>query len=868
MQAKVDSSRRFIVWGSACFLVVAVVMFAATHFLVEIWWHDSLNMLLYYLLRIAYRDLIALTITLIQGSFIFLNFILVPQLLGFEPKQLFAGSGFKNRLSVLMLTPSARLFMLSAAIFTIPILTPIYLHWEDFLLYFFNSGSDMKDPVFERDISFYLFTFPLFKLVQYELLAVFSLLFATIALVYWVAYRQLDSGKRPLPPSAQLHLSLLILVIVAIQAWSIALERFDILYVDRHKPVYFGPGFVELNFQLPLIWLSFLFFIAAAIAGIWYIHTRRGLKLMFVCASIYFATVAIKQGEWVPGLIERFYVVPNPVTAERKNIDYNIQATLQAFELDRVERIDYPLKSASDPINSQAINKVLKNIPLWDHDLLLAGYDQMQAIRTFFDFDRVAVDRYWIEGRNYQVNVAARELNIYRLPQEAKTWNNLHFIYTHGYGVVMTPSLQTGNQPMQWLIRDLNMQTDYEQLKIKRPQIFYGLAKYYYAITPNDARAPQPEDENLQIRNDLQVEGGVAISSLFRRIVLSSYLQDIDLLVTTNLNAESRLLFRRNILEMLETLAPFLTIDPNPYPVVVDGKIYWIVDAYTASNQYPLVDNYNFPIREQASNGAVHRVNYLRNSVKIIIDAYSGQLDFYLIDPKDPVAMTYRNIYPMLFKDADDIPPAFINHLSYPSRLLALQMDVYSRYHQTNPDVYYQQSEAMSFPEVEEKRLLPYFLTLAPSGGLGNANPDLYRFLLLAPLTKINRDNLGIIAMAGCIKAADCRSSYSADIAVYRFSFDQQVEGPAQINSFINQDPIISQQLTLWQQRGTKVIKGRMIIVPVDGNLLYIQPIYTQSTRTTGFPQLTRIIVAMNQVAAMDASIEGAFQKLKAKLGL
>lgn len=868
MQAKVDSSRRFIVWGGAFFLVAAVLIFAATHFLVEIWWHESVDMLLYYLMRIAYRDVIALVITLMQGSFIFLNFILIPQLLNFEPKQLFVNSRIRNRLSILMLTPSSRLFIISAVIFTIPILTPIYLHWEDFLLFFFNAGSDMKDPVFERDISFYLFVFPLFKLVQNELLAVFSLLFATIALIYWIAYRRLNTKEGSFPTGAQLHLSLLILVIVAIKAWSIALERFDILYVDRHKPVYFGPGFVELNFQLPLIWLNFLFFLGAAVAAIWYLHTRRGLKSMFACAGIYIAIVAIKHGEWMPGLIDRFYVAPNPVTAERKNIDYNIQATLQAFDLDQVEEVDYPLKSASDPINNQAIKEVLKNIPLWDHDFLLAGYDQMQAIRTFFDFDRVAVDRYRIEDRNYQVNIAARELNIYKLPQEAKTWNNLHFIYTHGYGVVMTPSLQEANQPMQWLIRDLNLQTEYEQLKIKQPQIFYGLAKYYYAVMPNDARAPQVQDGKFQIRNDLQVKGGVAISSLLRRVVLSSYLQDIDLLVTTNLNADSRLLFRRNILEMVDTLAPFLTLDPNPYPVVVEGKIYWIVDAYTTSDQYPLVDKYRFPIREQNGQGDFLRVNYLRNSVKIIVDAYSGQLDFYLIDRKDPIAMTYRHIYPTLFKDAGDIPRAFINHLSYPSRLFALQMSVYSRYHQTNPDVYYQQSEAMDFPEVEGKPLLPYFLTLVPSGRLGNANPGLYRFLLLAPLTKINRDNLGMIAMAGCIEAADCRSSYHADIAVYRFPFDQQVEGPAQINSFINQDPDISRQLTLWQQRGTRILKGRMIVVPVDGSVLYIQPLYTQSRRTTGFPQLTRIIVAMNQVAAMDTSIEGAFEKLKAKLGL
>ncbi|WP_051906398.1 UPF0182 family protein [Methylomarinum vadi] len=864
MQAKLNASTRFIALGSGFLLISGLLGFAAMHFLVEIWWHASLGMLLYYLMRVVYRDLIALAITLVQGGFIFVNFILIPRLLRIDPAGLFGGSGLKNRLAVLLLTPSVRLAMICVAIFTMPILTPIYLHWEDFLLFFFNAGSNMKDPVFGQDVSFYLLSFPLIKLVQNEMLVVFSLLFATIAACYWQANRQ-QTDRELLPGGAKIHLALLIGVIVAILAWSINLERYEILYVDRHQPVYFGPGFVEMNFQLPLIWLNFLFFIVAAFSAVVYLYTRRGLKWMCASALIYFAMVAFKQTHWVPSLIDRFYVAANPVTAERKNMAYNIEATLQGFGLNQVDIVEYPLKSESAPLNSQAIKDVLKNIPLWDHELLLAGYDQMQAIRPFFAFKDVAVDRYRLEGVNVQVNVAARELNFYRLPRSAKTWNNLHFIYTHGYGLVMTPSLQQADQPMQWLIRDLNNLTDYEQLKIKQPQIFYGMAKYAYAITPNDARPPHPKGATFRLRNDLMVEGGVTISSLLRRIVLSAYFQDFDLLFTTNMTEDSRMLFRRNIIERVNTLAPFLTLDPNPYPVVINNKIYWIVDAYTTSDRFPVVASYDFPLDDGME---VKPVNYLRNSVKIIVDAYNGDVDFYLVDPNDPIATTYRNIYPMLFKNAAEIPQSFINHLSYPSRLFALQMAVYARYHQTNPDVYYQQSEAMTFPQLDGKKMLPYFLTLIPGGGVSKANPDLYRFLLVAPMAQIGRANLGMITMAGCIKAADCQSAYSADIVNYRFPVDQQVEGPAQISGLINQDPEISRQLTLWQQRGTSVIKGRMIIVPVDGRLLYIQPVYTKATRSTGFPQLTRVIIAMNRVVAMDTSLESAFEKLKGKLGV
>lgn len=857
-------SRRLLVSGGVTLLVAALLIAAAADFLVEIWWHASQDMLLYYLLRTAYRDIIAVLITFAQGSLIFLNFILVPALLRFKPRQLFVNSPALQRLSIVMLTPSVKLFAVSAVIFTIPILTPIYLHWEDFLLFFFNAGSILKDPVFNQDISFYLFTLPLMILLQNSMLAVFSLLFATIATAYWLSHRQLEGVNKPLPTGVKIHLTLLILVVIAIQGWAITMEQFEVLYVDRHEPVYFGPGFVEMTYQLPLIWLNFLFFLVAALTLAVYLYTRRGFRLMSICAGLYIAMVAIKQTQWVPALIDRYYVAPNPVTTEHRNISYNIEATRQAFGLQQVETIDYPLQNKSEPVDTEAIIEVLKNIPLWDNELLLAGYDQLQAIRPFFGFKAVAVDRYPIDGRNFQVNVAAREIRPDKLPAVARTWNNRHFVYTHGYGMVMTPSLQQANRPMQWLVEGLNNLTDYDQLRIGRPEIFYGLADYEYAITPNDARPPQPKDGKFQMRSDLVVNGGVAVSSLFQRVMLALYFQDFNLLLTTNMTDRSRLLFRRNIFEQIRSLAPFLTIDANPYPVVFGKKIYWIVDAYTTSDRYPVVRQYQFPL--QGGENA-RQLNYIRNSVKIIIDAYNGAVSFYLIDPQDPVAATYRNIYPTLFKDASELPEEVINHLSYPGQLFTLQMQVYARYHQTDPSIYYQQSEAMKYPEIDGNKVLPYFLTLAPGVGVSQANPDMYRFLLIAPLAQIGRDNLSMIAMAGCIKASDCQTSYSADIISYRFPIREQIEGPAQMTGFINQDPEISRQMTLWQQRGSEVIRGRMIIVPVAGRVLYIQPVYTKAKRSTGFPQLTRIIVAMNQVAAMDSSIESAFEKLQGKIG-
>lgn len=865
MNEKAYSLRRLLILIFFVFILAAPVLYLSTDFLVEISWHDSLGFLTYYLMRIGYRDIIALVITVIQGCFIFLNFTLIPVLFKFKPASLFPKPSLRHNLSCLLFRPSIRLFFISAIIFTIPILTPIYLYWEGFLLFFFNAGSNLTDPVFGRDVSFYLFSYPLIKQIQSEMLLVFSLLFATIAVAYWLVNRQLTGGKKTFPGGVRIHLTLLIGAIIAIQAWSIWLERFDILYVERHLPVFFGPGFVEINFQLPLIWLNYLFFIGMAAATIFYLYTRRGIRALLGCALIYWSMTAIKHTLWVPELIDQIYVDPNPVTAERKNIAYNIDATQQAFGLNQIESVEYPVKTDPVRINPQAIADVLENIPLWDNELLMAGFDQLQAVRPFFDFYDVAVDRYQIEGRNYQVNVAARELQLNKLPDAARTWNNRHFVYTHGYGLVMAPSLQQANQPMRWLIKNLNNQSEYPQLSITQPEIFYGLADYDYAIVPNDAPIPQVDDSSFQMTTDYQGNGGIDISTLFRRTTLAGYFQDFDMLLTTNMTPKSRILFRRNILEKIKILTPFLTIDANPYPVVVNHKIYWIADAYTTSNLFPAASRYQFPIDNETAS---EPINYIRNSVKIIVDAYTGAITFYLIDSNDPVAMTYRRIYPTLFKDANEIPEAFINHLSYPSKLFALQMAVYARYHPNNPDIYYQQSEAMTFPEIKGDKVLPYYLTLAPETGTKTGHSDEYKFLLLSPLSQIGRDNLSIIAMAGCIKAVDCQTNYSADIMVYKFPINQQIEGPAQMTGLIDQDPEISRQLSLWEKRGATVIRGRMIIVPVDGSLLYVQPVYTTSTGNTGFPQLARIIVAMNKVAAMDVSVEQAFAKLREKLGI
>lgn len=845
-------------------LIIGLLISFSSSLLVDMWWHGSLNYLVYYLMRLGYRDVIVVAISLLQGSFIFLNFILIPTLLQFDPASLCLSSPLKHKVSKLLFKPSVGLFLISVGIFTVPILTPIYLQWEAFLLFYFNSGSSVTDPIFQKDIAFYLFAYPVIKLVQNEMLVVFSLLLATIYSAYLFCNIQLNGKRRAFPTAVKIHITLLALILIGLQGWSIIMQRFDILYIDRHEPIFFGPGFVDMNFHLPLISLTYFVFLGAATAGLVFLYSGRGKRGFLAIVALYLAMIGVKYAKWVPELIDRIYVEPNPVGIEGPNMLNHIKATQQAFGLSPIRELDYPI-NRSPQINTSAISAVLANIPLWDHDLLLPSFEQLQAIRPYFGFQSISADRYLLGSENLQVNVAARELKTSNLPKQAQNWNNLHFVYTHGYGVAMAYSLQKAEEPMQWLLQNLMPQTPFEQLKLSRPEIYYGLAEYPYAIVPNDASSENQNASDTLLSSAYQGDGGVPISGLFHKLVFSSYFQDANLLFTASTNKNSRVLLRRNIKDSIQRLAPFLTLDTSIYPVISNGKIYWIADAYTTSDDYPLVNKYALPNTENSNQP---HINYLRNSVKIIVDAYTGRTDFFIVDANDPIAMTYRNIYPSLFKMASDIPKPFINHLSYPEALFALQMKIYARYHVPDPAAFYQQSETMDFPEVDGKKTLPYYLTVAPENTDQPGIQKPLQFLLVTSLAQSGRDNLRSVVMAGCIEAPDCDSRYVADLLTYKFPANQQIEGPAQITALINQDTEIAQQFALWKNLDIEVIKGRIIIIPIASRMIYVQPIYTAATRSNGFPQLARIVVAMNKVAAMDRTVAGAFNKLQTKLGL
>jgi uncharacterized membrane protein (UPF0182 family) len=501
-------------------------------------------------------------------------------------------------------------------------------------------------------------------------------------------------------------------------------------------------------------------------------------------------------------------------------------------------------------IDEKKAQGIFRNIPVWDGELLNDVYEQLQELRTYYDFAKVDVSHYNVRGNNQQVFLAVREMNTAELPKGARNWVNDHLVYTHGYGAVMTPAGQGGDEPMTWFLKGIPLESDFG-FSIKQPAVYFGLLQNYpYVIAPNDAGEFGYPKGDSNVTENYDGSGGVSINSTFRKLMFSYFLKDTDIFFTTKTNHKSKILFRRNIQERIRIITPYLSLDHDPYAVITESNIYWIQDAYTTSRYYP----------NAASFGSGDdRINYIRNPVTIVVNAYTGDVDYYILDAKDPIINAYRRMYPGLFKDAAQMPSDVRSQVRYPQDIFDIQMAIYAKYHQTDPEVFYQQEDNwdVGIPGIvsEKKRATQsYYLTLE----MIEANR--FDFVLVSPITPKGRANLRALALAG-----SDRSSYGK-LIVYSFPKGELVYGPAQIHALINQDTTISQQFTLWDQVGSQVARGNMIIFPIGKMLIYIQPVYLKSTTSLKIPELKRLIMTQGQVVVMEKSLEEAYAKMIERL--
>lgn len=709
--------------------------------------------------------------------------------------------------------------------------------WLDFLR--FSSGAEFSiaDPVFNRDLGFYIFTLPFIKSLQSFAWWTLIFTFLATALVHILDFAiDFKEGKVAFASHARGHLSVLMGIIMFVWGAGYLIKGWELVYSPRG--VVFGASYTDVHAQLPV----FRFLAATAVvAGILFLVNIyfKGWKLPAAALVIIFLT-AIIGGQVYPFLVQQYQVSPNELAREETYIKYNIDFTRHAFDLDDIEEQPFAaaetLTSSSLAANSNTIN----NIRLWDPDTLAQTYSQIQVIRPYYTFTDVDVDRYNMGGRLQQVMLSPRELATEQL--ESRTWQNEHLIFTHGYGLVMSPvAASTPEGLPELLVKDFPPQTDIPELEVSQPALYFSeLANDYVVVDSDTEEFDYPKgDEN--VFTNYAGAGGIDISSWFNRLAFSWRFGSLKLMVSDSINENTRILIHREIEERIPKIAPFLEYDQDPYSILVEGRIYWVQDAYTTTDNYP----YSQPIPSG--------INYIRNSVKVVVDAYNGDVTFYVMDENDPLLQTYMNIFPELFTPGDQVPAGIREHFRYPEDMFSAQAYTYTTYHMTNPTVFYNKEDQWNVPQVstggQPSGMDPYYVIMGLPGD------EQEEFMLMLPFTPNNKDN-----MIAWMAAKSDPDSYGKRL-VFKFPKEKLVFGPAQIQARINQDPEISRQLSLWAQRGSSVIHGNLLVIPIDESIIYVEPLYLQAERGQ-IPELKRVTVAYGARIAMTENLATSLQQV------
>ena len=711
--------------------------------------------------------------------------------------------------------------------------------WEKILIYLNRTSFGITDPIFNKDIGFYMFSLPFWEFIRNWFSFALTLITIVVAAIYVVKKAvKYEYKKLIIETPVKVHLSLLIGLILVLKSWQYWLNTFKILYSTRG--VIFGAGYTAIHADL----LAFrVLMVVSLICAVLFFATARkeNWKIPVLGLAVLIGGTILLAGIY-PEIIQRAIVLPNESGKERPYISNNIEATRAAYGLDKVKIEEFPLKEEMSFEDIEKNDETIRNIPLWDSRPVKQTLKQIQAIRLYYDFNSVDIDRYYFNGNYQQVMVSPRELDKNKIPEQARTWVNEVLTFTHGYGVVVNPVNEIiGEGLPSLLIKDIPPVSSVN-LNITRPEIYYGeITKDYVVVKTKTREFDYPKgDENVY--SIYAGNGGVAVSSLWRRILFSIKYSNLQILLTTQFTPESRIMIYRNIQERVKKVAPFLSYDNDPYMMISkEGKLFWIQDAYTISNNYP----YSAPFKGY--------LNYIRNSVKVIIDAYNGTMDFYIVDQKDPLVKVYQNIFPQLFKNFDQMPDDFKEHIRYPKDLFQIQAELYSTYHMTDPDVFYNKEDYWNTPNEiyaeNEIRMEPYYAVTKLPGH------EREEFVLMTPFTPSTKSN-----MIALLVAKNDQPGYG-DLVVYKFPKEKLIFGPMQIEARIDQDSEISQQLTLWGQRGSTVIRGNLLVIPVEKSIIYVEPLYLRA-ETGEIPELKKVIVSNGKDVMMGNNLEDALEKL------
>jgi uncharacterized membrane protein (UPF0182 family) len=739
--------------------------------------------------------------------------------------------------------------------------------WNNWIL--FRNGGDfgVTDAQFGRDVGFYVFQLPFLRFVTDWLFA--SVIF--IALLVAAAH-YLNGGIRVQTPGQRVsaavkaHLSVLFAVLALLRSFRYYLDRFELTLSSRGFVD--GAGYTDVKAQLPATTLLILVSLLAAVLLLVNIRQRRW-TLPLTAVGLW-AFVAVVAGGLYPAFIQRFQVEPEESTREAEYIRRNIEATRQAMNLDDVEVKEFPYAedlTASDLARNE---ETIRNIRLWDPEILERTYQRLQEVRTFYRFNDVDVDRYDVGGRQTQIVLSSRELNPDGLP--ADSWENRHLAYTHGFGAVLSPAnaVTRDGQP-DFITRDVPPRGE---IAIDQPRLYHGESLPGYAIVNTDRREiDYPTEDGLETFS-FEGEAGVGVGSVLRRAAFALRFGDVNPLISNYLTKDSRILYLRDIEDRVHEVAPFLRYDADPYPVVQNGRILWIVDAYTTTNRYPYAQTVDTR-RQKNDSGLRHDFNYARNSVKAVVDAYDGKVTLYVVED-EPIVRAYRKAFPDLF--SSDIPDELRAHFRYPEDLFRAQTDTWSRYHIEEPGPFYAQSDAWNVAQdpgtdsggtattqavdpvtgaptgpARERRMDPYYLLMSLP------EEDHEQFLMLQPYVPFSVDDSRRELSAFMVAKSD-PGSYG-QLEVFVMPRGEPVDGPAIVNARIQQEPDISQIITLLSRAGSRVLQGDLVLIPIENSLLYVRPLYVEAEGTR-VPELKQVVVAYGDRVVMRDTLRQALQAL------
>lgn len=850
---------------SAVFLIIAVVFIISkplAHLLTEIWWFDSVGFASVFWTKLGWQLLISLVIFIIYGLLLLGNYGLAIHntrhnahhnsvRLLVDDRSL--GGWTEDRFHAVAIGLIV-VWSLMAAISSIA-------HWETILKFFNASFMGEVDPIFHQDLSFYLFRLPLYERFYTGLIFPLAIAFV-VSIVIYVMRGSLETnqqGKIQIQKTAKQHLNVLLCIIFLLLGWGFWLARYQLLYGT--DGTVFGVGYADhfakqLGYQV-----SSLLSVAVGILCL-LLMRRRNFNLELKSLGVVIVSLILLQGVY-PWFVQQFLVAPNELTKEKAYLAHNIKFTQAAYRLNGIQQEKYQATAKLTRQSLQNNQPTIQNIRLWDYRPLLSTYRQLQEIRSYYKFSDVDIDRYTLNGDYQQVMLSAREMAHEQLPIEAQNWVNKHLKYTHGYGFAMSPVNQISTDGLpEFFVKNIPPVSTVD-LPIQQTAIYYGEESKNYVFTgmTTDEFDYPIGGTNASVR--YQGSGGVPIGSLWRRLVYAYDLNSLQALISNYFAPTSRIHYHRQIRDRVSQIAPFLKFDHDPYIVVADGRLQWIIDAYTTSDHYPYSqpvsaskDANNILQKDSTRSLSDNNLNYIRNSVKIVVDAYDGSARFFAVDPDDPVLATYRKIFPTLFEPVTSAPKTIQQHFRYPQDLFKIQMQMYLNYHMSDPEVFYNREDQWQLPKqiYEDKDVLlePYYVIMRLPG------EDKLEFLIIQPFTPANKEN-----MISWVAARSNGDDYGK-LLLYEFPKQSLVYGPRQIEARIDQEPQISEQFTLWNQSGSKVIRGDLLVIPIDQSLLYVEPIYLRAEQSE-LPELKRVIVAYDKSVVMEKTLDEALNRIFGK---